>query len=281
MTYNAMPLSSPPTETFKEKLVKYATSDKISRYWCSTCGSHVANYHGSGGDDQWKVCTGAIDEVLGEYDGKLEKYTGHIFVADTRDGGLSVCLPDAPSYMEDAEGSPSKDTKKELKQLREAGIHDTGEEMIEAKCHCEKVRFFIKPAENGKKLQAVLCACRSCRLSLGQPIVSWAANVPREQIVWPDGSAFDGNPHQSLKVYRSSEGVERRFCSTCGASVCFASNKEPETLDVAFGILRAKDGSLAKSFFKWDTEKIPFLEDALDQDLFTLVKRNLSALEDA
>lgn len=148
LTYNAMPLSSPPTEIFEKKLVKYATSDKITRAFCGTCGSHVAYCHGSG-KDQWKVCPGAIDEVLGKYHGKLEDYTGHIFVADTSDGGLSWCMPDRPCYMEDAEGSPSKDTKKELKQLPEAGTNDTGEEMIEAKCHCEQVRFFIKPAENG------------------------------------------------------------------------------------------------------------------------------------
>lgn len=99
--------------------------------------------------------------------------------------------------------------------------------------------------------------------------------------MWPDGSAFDGNPRQSVKVFKSSEGVQRGFCSTCGASTWFISAKEPETVDVAFGILRGKDGSLAKSFFEWRTKKVEFLDDALDQDLLTLVNSNLSALEDA
>lgn len=131
-----------------------------------------------------------------------------------------------------------------------------------------------------KKWEAGICACRSCRLSFSQSIVAWALNVPRDRVVWFDGSVFDGNPRQSLKVFQSSDDVQRHFCSNCGASVFYDIAKEPETVDVAFGILRVKDGSLARSFFEWDTKKVHHLEDAVDKDLLTLVKDNLAALKE-
>jgi len=105
-------------------------------------------------------------------------------------------------------------------------------------------------------------------------------NVPHDRVVWSNGSVFDGTPRQSLKVFKSSGDVQRHFCSKCGASVFYDIAKEPETVDVAFGVLRAKDGSLARSFFEWDTEKVHHLEDAVDKDLLTLVKDNLAALKE-
>jgi len=116
---------------------------------------------------------------------------------------------------------------------------------------------------------------------LGQSVVAWALNVPRDRVVWPDGSVFDGTPRQSLKTFQSSDDVQRHFCSSCGASVFYASAKQPKEMDVAFGILRAKDGSLARSFFAWNETKIHHLEDAVDKDLLTLVKNNLGALNNA
>lgn len=146
LTFSGVSLLSPPAAVFKEKLVKYATSEKIIRYFCTTCGSHVCYYAVE--DDRWAVCPGAIDEVLGEYHGKLEKYTGHEFVADTRDGGLSWCF-DIPSYMEDDGGTPSTDVKNDLRKVQLPASGNANQETLEAKCHCEQVRFSIKPAEDG------------------------------------------------------------------------------------------------------------------------------------
>lgn len=99
--------------------------------------------------------------------------------------------------------------------------------------------------------------------------------------MWPDGRVFDGNGHQSLKVFQSSDHAQRHFCSRCGASVFYVTTKQPEVMDVAFGILRAREGSLARSFFEWDTKKIHHLEDAVDTELLTLLKNNLGRLKEA
>lgn len=49
-------------------------------------------------------------------------------------------------------------------------------------------------------------------------------------------------------------------------------------MDIAFGLLRADDGALAKSWFKWRTQKLGYAEDALDQDLAHKVQNNLKTL---
>jgi len=146
MTFSGVSISSPPTEIFKEKLTEYATSDKIVRYFCASCGSHVC--YNVVKEGRWSVCPGAIDEVLGEYSGKLEKYTRHEFVADTLDGGLTWCMPDIPNYLEDSGATPSSDLKGDLQKLHPAGSGDAGQGTVEAICFCGQVRFSIKPAEN-------------------------------------------------------------------------------------------------------------------------------------
>ena len=54
------------------------------------------NVHSSK-EDYWKVCTGAVDQIIGAdvnvEDTGLEKPVQHEFVADTLDGGIAICLP--------------------------------------------------------------------------------------------------------------------------------------------------------------------------------------------
>ena len=147
MTFSGVSLLSPPAELFKDRLVKYATSEKIIRYFCGACGSHVC--YNVVQDDRWSVCSGAIDEVLGEYHGKLEQYTGQEFVADTQDGGLAWCLPGIPIYMEEDGAAPIANLKSELEKLHLASSHNGGKGTVEAECHCGEVKFSVKAAEDG------------------------------------------------------------------------------------------------------------------------------------
>ncbi len=107
--FSCLPLPSQPANV--EHLTKYNSSSKLSRYFCSTCGSnmfvHVAK------DDSWSVCSGVIDQVVGyEHAAELnlEKIKQHEFVGDTGDGGLAVCLVDiegrpVPLLWEGPEGA--------------------------------------------------------------------------------------------------------------------------------------------------------------------------------
>src|SRR5882757_7381417 len=83
---SSIPLSSPPENTIKAaKLVEFAASAKISRYFCGVCGSYVLIHIKAGPEAAWKVCTGAVDGILGEdghmkVKGWLERFVGHEFV---------------------------------------------------------------------------------------------------------------------------------------------------------------------------------------------------------
>jgi len=232
-------------------------------------------------EDRWSACPGAIDEVIGGSQGALEKYTEHEFVGDTVDGGLAWTLPDIPVYLAGTEGTPLTDLRNETRRWQESA-KTTKEDKLEAQCHCGQVRLTVlRPDDSASKWKGGICACRSCRLSFSQPLAVWAMDIPFAKVVWGDGMVFDGSAHPSITRFQSSDHANRDFCSKCGASVLYTSSTQPGQLDVAFGLLRAKDGALAKSFIEWDTGKIHHQEDAFDKELLKRVKDNLGALEQA
>lgn len=51
-------------------------------------------------------------------------------------------------------------------------------------------------------------------------------------------------------------------------------------MDINFGILRAKEGLLARSRFKWDADSIHYPEDAVDMDLIKTLQENIGSLKD-
>lgn len=88
-------------------------------------------------------------------------------------------------------------------------------------CLCGRSRYRADTAPD----YASYCHCGMCRKSSGAPIAAFV-EFPVGSIAWT-GHA----PHQ----YQSSEGVVRRFCSTCGSSLTF------ETDDVLFMALGSLD----------------------------------------
>lgn len=102
--------------------------------------------------------------------------------------------------------------------------------------------------------------------------------MPHDRVVWKDGTVYNGNSHEALTRFKSSDNAYREFCSTCGASIFYATMKRPGLLDIALGVVRAEDGVLAKSFVELNTERIDHIDDALDQELVQLVARNLKVL---
>ena len=56
----------------------------------------------------------------------------------------------------------------------------------------------------------------------------------------------------TLKAYRSSRGVTRYFCNTCGATIFWTGESRPQLIDVAVGILDAEEGARAESWLDLD-----------------------------
>jgi hypothetical protein len=117
------------------------------------------------------------------------------------------------------------------------------------------------------KYLAGLCACRSCRLSAGFPTQAWAF-IPRANLVDEDEMPFNLNS-PCLKQFKSSLGVYRESCRTCGANVFWHSDERPCLIDVSVGLLRDQSGARAETLLEWDRNRVSFIEQALDQGLGT------------
>ena len=73
---------------------------------------------------------------------------------------------------------------------------------VEGGCHCGKVRY----KATGKPVYVPYCHCESCRKTSGAPVVLYVM-FEKMDIYFTQGQR---------KLYESSRGVQRSFCSSCG-----------------------------------------------------------------
>jgi hypothetical protein len=85
-------------------------------------------------------------------------------------------------------------------------------------CLCGAVRFAFDP-------EGVLwrghCHCESCRRQTSSPFTTWFS-VRNSAWRWTGAAP---------EIYRSSPGVRRFFCPTCGTPMAYASTRRPEQTD--------------------------------------------------
>ncbi|KAJ9602326.1 hypothetical protein H2200_013181 [Cladophialophora chaetospira] len=234
-------------------LSSYASSDHRTRYFCPTCGANVLDFDRL--DGMWRACTGALDRTQGLLERNL------IFIDDTRDGGLTVWMDGVGKKFADSgdhepmEGGPARPQATEPAALHpDARLHGF--------CHCNGVQFDILPPSDGERYEGGLCACTSCRTTAGFEITAWTS-VPLSQIQTPGQQSLDLSAG-TLKQYTSSPGTSRYFCGRCGATV-FCAHDNQSWIDVAVGLLRAKEGSRAERWIKWS--ELGFPEEATDQEM--------------
>jgi hypothetical protein len=95
-------------------------------------------------------------------------------------------------------------------------------------CLCGAIRYRV----TGAPLSSVICHCVSCRRASGAPTVAW---------IEVDRKGFEfiaGEP----AAFRSSPGVVRRFCGTCGSALTYEAESRPGSIDVTTGTLDAPHG---------------------------------------
>jgi hypothetical protein len=279
-------------------LTRYNTSS-AARYFCSTCGATMLWY-----DEEFKWCVaiGTLERTAG-----VVEVGWHIWLEDTKDGGLADFLPkyrnvELPRF---ARGFGSLQLPLRWRNDRSTpqNENDTVYQSLalEARCHCGGVAFSIThpnsvsaktkslrpdivasspfpagnlaaetwPLDDKDKYLATICACTSCRLASGFETQAWAF-VPRTNIIAQDSEAigFSTNRPTSLQTYQSSGGVYRDFCSRCGATAFCRKEGQPGSIQVSVGLLRAPDGARAETWLSWRKARIGFIEDALNTDLF-------------
>ena len=124
--------------------------------------------------------------------------------------------------------------------------------MLTGSCLCGAVKFTVE----GELEPPLACHCTQCRKTSGH---YWAAtSVPR------DALTIDGE--FNVAWFRSSEKIQRGFCSTCGASL-FWDPIEEDRISVAMGAFEAPTGTMiARHIFVDDKGDYSELKDGLPQD---------------
>lgn len=84
------------------------------------------------------------------------------------------------------------------------------------RCLCGAVRY----AFSGPVKWQAHCHCESCRRATSSPVTSFFS-VPSQGFGWT--GAEPG-------AYRSSPGVTRRFCTTCGSPVSYENEEMPDEI---------------------------------------------------
>jgi hypothetical protein len=89
---------------------------------------------------------------------------------------------------------------------------------IEGGCLCSAIRFRI----SGDPTFSLICHCATCRRANAAPTVAWLT-FDRGQV-----EILSGHP----RTYRSSQGVARQFCGTCGSQLSYENIVSPATIDI-------------------------------------------------
>ena len=53
----------------------------------------------------------------------------------------------------------------------------------------------------------------------------------------------------------------------CGATVSYFNSQRPNEVDLAVGILRAEEGSMAKRWLDWEWGRCSFAEESVDKEI--------------
>ena len=156
---------------------------------------------------------------------------------------------------------------------------------LKVRCHCGNVDFDITRPEldynqGTGKFPAFFDTCTSCRTVTGFEILSWIT-VPRRLIMTP-ATDLQSYLSDSSKVthYKTSESVDRYFCSRCAASVFYYKHGLDE-LDLSLGLLQSHSNREARILDWLEWQKYPqvlsYTEDAVDENLVTLLAQGLKA----
>ncbi|EHK25197.1 uncharacterized protein TRIVIDRAFT_33067 [Trichoderma virens Gv29-8] len=248
----------------EKSLTTYSIKGADCTYdFCSTCGCHIA---GVALDRQeWTVST----SIFTDHGPDNFKITTHTFSDSAKDKGFAQILTHIDG-VKLPEWNPPKDDPRAKIVEAEPEVGEDGEERLRAECHCGGVSFTIRrptqeirdhelmheivsPTDPTKWL-ASYDTCSDCRRIHGTHLVGWTF-LP---LSFCEPEIKSDLKIGTSKVYASSPDVQRCFCGTCGATIFYANDprklKGPgnwQVVDIATGILRAPEGSMAENWLTW------------------------------
>ena len=281
---------------FDGPISEYRSSERLTRSFCSHCGANVLLQDSN--DPRPFIPTG----IFAESD-RVVDLQCHLFVPDTKDGGLSAWISDVPAF----EGFPDRSRRVQYSDFRGSPLATIWTDDLKAYCLCKGVQFKItrptraskefsspwpdlqKPYISGPpdnkddvkwwlcaddtKYLAGTCVCSSCRLASGFDIQTWAF-IPKANIFQTNGEPLNFG-FGTLKQYKSSEGTFREFCGKCGATVFWHCDQRPHLIDVSVGLLDASEGARSETWLEWWTDRVSFEEEAHNRGLVSRLSAGL------
>ncbi|KAF1990013.1 hypothetical protein K402DRAFT_390339 [Aulographum hederae CBS 113979] len=289
-TYHAR-APAPPSPVF-DSMTAYPTSTYSTRYFCSTCGTHMGDQKPESG--RWTLSTAVVDRSDGVFD-----FDYHIFVCDQPDGGMAdwVAVVDGKTVKRWARHVGDGEVEAGWSQEKTGGLTAATAERLEGSCQCGGVQFEIqRPGMSSSEVADVFarmdrfeehtllglrrpesknehpgrwpgqnCTCGLCRLASGCDIMPWVYVLSDRISSKEDGSFQDC--FGTLKEYRAANSkLVRRFCGKCGALVSAHDEPSPEAFAVAAGLLMDKSGAKAEEWVAW-SEVVGCAEDGLNKSL--------------
>lgn len=95
--------------------------------------------------------------------------------------------------------------------------------MIKGKCECGNVQY----EANCKITDFSHCHCSQCRRLHGAAFASFGG-IRRDSFRYVTGES-------AVKIYASSEKIDRVFCGNCGSNILVDYKPEPDLLYIAMG----------------------------------------------
>lgn len=114
---------------------------------------------------------------------------------------------------------------------------------LTGRCFCGAVRWRAV----GPVLWAAHCHCEDCRRAASSDYVSWLG-ASRAGVMWEGPRQF----------HRSSPGVTRSFCATCGAAMSYESDAFPSETHLYAATMDQPDQYQPTAHLFW-SERLPWV----------------------
>lgn len=261
-THAVIPVEERPDVS---KLTSYASSQGLTRHFCSNCGATMINLE----EGEWEFATGVLSvngkPEVGALEGLLNRV--QLWISDTVDGGGSVWMSgDWEGKRHSHQRGSNAVTDEMLRDMASDAdstkTHST-DDVLSANCHCGSILIKIERPENGGKYEAGLDACMSCRKVSGFELTSWVTLHQSKVSINNQGLDLET---PKLSHYKTSQNVHRYFCSKCGATVFYLKDGKVD-IDLAAGLLDSTSGVRAEDWLDWNKydDYVAYSEDACDE----------------
>jgi hypothetical protein len=281
-------LRTAPSAASLAKCAAFASSEHLTRYFCRTCGSQCFILHNA--QQRWTAFSGIIEASDSNAQPEnIVKITYHGYVDDTVDQILPARLltlggEQVPCYHQGDKEAPM--SREQVLNPPTTSVQK--QDSVEARCQCGSVSFrlkrpnweglpantpYVPPEAHRDKCMASFCCCRSCRLAQGAASLQPWLYLPPENVLASDGtpvrfSVKDGTSLPGILDYHSTPGKNMHSsCATCGATVFYWAEERPHIVNVAVGLLRSPEGSMASNFLWWRWHRFAWMKEQADHHI--------------